>query len=77
MVVNRYQIIKALGSDFEDLVILDIVPTKMQSWLECYEDYLTQVVSGAGKKRCMRAVAEEHRIALRTLYKIITFMETG
>ncbi|MGV3459909.1 MAG: hypothetical protein ACO1N9_05570 [Flavobacterium sp.] len=77
MVVTRYQIIKALGNDFEDLIILDIVSPKMQSWLECYEAYLKTKQANADKKISMRKLAEERNIALRTLYNIINFMETG
>jgi hypothetical protein len=77
MVVTRYQVIKALGDDFEDLVILDIIPPKIQKWLECYEAYLNRKETNPDKKINMRKLAEEHNIAPRTFYNIVNFMETG
>lgn len=77
MVVKRYDIMKALGPDFEDLVILDIIPARMLQWLEYYEAYTEQIKTGSGKSACIRSIAEEHGITQRTLYKIIAFMETG
>lgn len=77
MVVNRYDIIKALGNDFEDLVILDIIPARMLKWIECYEAYIRKTKTGDSKREAIRSVADEHAITQRTLYKIITFMETG
>lgn len=77
MVVNRYQIIKALGSDFEDLVILDIITGKMNAWLQFYEEYLINLRTTKNKRISVRNVADENNMSERTLYKIITFMETG
>ena len=77
MVVNRYEIIKALGNDFEDLVILDIIPAKMLKWLECYEAYIGQMKTCRSKPEGIRSAAEQFGITQRTLYNIITFMETG
>jgi hypothetical protein len=77
MVVNRYEILKALGDDFENLVILDIISAKMLKWLECYEAYLKCKETSPDKKINMQRLAEDYNIGLRTFYNIITFMESG
>lgn len=68
---------KALGDDLEDLVILDIIPAKVLLWLNLYEACLTKMKKGISRRKCICTIAEENNISSRTLYKIITFMETG
>lgn len=80
--MNRYETIVSLGENFMKLMGKNLIPIHILDWKVYYEAYLKEMeyqkkhFKKPRKTHAAGVVAEQYKITERTMFNIISFMES-